>query len=339
MTDAGFFRGTSAEQDNRFSDKQKKLLKQLKFSENLNHKVDLTKVNLDALKPWISKRLEEILMMDDDVVVDFVINQLTENKFPDGKLLQINLTGFLNGKMAREFMGELWDHLLEAQASPDGIPPKLAELKKQEANKKSTSPNKVEEIIKKITPPVADNSPTSHRSGPNKSRSPSPSSKLNKSPRKDDSAPTEPNLQSKRFYRVREDGDKNGSPDPSDRQRESRKRRASSGSNVSDKSRHSRSKSPRYQNQDLNLGLGLNHALGPFHIVKADLEVNQVHVQVLDHLSNVDDHPKVIMKRKRRRNIKRIRKTRNTKSISAVLKRRILHRIQNEDQTKMEIND
>ena len=57
MTDAGFFRvsnsyfvlnfeiyfvifqGTSAEQDNRFSDKQKKLLKQLKFNEILTQKV------------------------------------------------------------------------------------------------------------------------------------------------------------------------------------------------------------------------------------------------------------------------------------------------------------
>lgn len=39
MTDAGFFRGTSAEQDNRFSDKHKKLLKQMKFSDALSLKV------------------------------------------------------------------------------------------------------------------------------------------------------------------------------------------------------------------------------------------------------------------------------------------------------------
>ncbi|CAG2182821.1 unnamed protein product, partial [Oppiella nova] len=38
MTDAGFFRGTSAEQDNRFADKHKKLLKQLKFNEVLVNK-------------------------------------------------------------------------------------------------------------------------------------------------------------------------------------------------------------------------------------------------------------------------------------------------------------
>lgn len=61
MTDAGFFRGTTAEQDNRFSDKHKKLLKQLKFSDNLLQKVNLKDVNLAVIKPWISKRITEIL--------------------------------------------------------------------------------------------------------------------------------------------------------------------------------------------------------------------------------------------------------------------------------------
>ena len=61
MTDAGFFRGTSAEQDNRFSDKHKKLLKSLKFSDNITHKVDLKDVNLAVIKPWINQRITEIL--------------------------------------------------------------------------------------------------------------------------------------------------------------------------------------------------------------------------------------------------------------------------------------
>lgn len=61
MTDAGFFRGTSAEQDNRFSDKHKKLLKQLKFSENILQKVDLKDVNLAVIKPWINNRITEML--------------------------------------------------------------------------------------------------------------------------------------------------------------------------------------------------------------------------------------------------------------------------------------
>ncbi|RWS03923.1 serine/arginine repetitive matrix protein 1-like isoform X2 [Dinothrombium tinctorium] len=80
MTDAGFFRGTSAEQDNRFADKQKKLLKQLKFAENLTQKIDMTKVNLDVIKPWITRRIYKILGMEDDVVEAFVFNQLEEQK-------------------------------------------------------------------------------------------------------------------------------------------------------------------------------------------------------------------------------------------------------------------
>lgn len=68
--------------------------------------------------------------------------------------MQINLTGFLNAKKSREFMGEcilpilsedrqptvisgeLWQHLIDAQTSPDGIPPALIELKKEELRKK-----------------------------------------------------------------------------------------------------------------------------------------------------------------------------------------------------------
>ncbi|EDL29986.1 serine/arginine repetitive matrix 1, isoform CRA_b [Mus musculus] len=74
--DAGFFRGTSAEQDNRFSNKQKKLLKQLKFAECLEKKVDMSKVNLEVIKPWITKRVTEILGFEDDVVIEFIFNQL-----------------------------------------------------------------------------------------------------------------------------------------------------------------------------------------------------------------------------------------------------------------------
>uniref|UniRef100_A0A673LBS0 Serine/arginine repetitive matrix protein 1-like n=3 Tax=Cyprininae TaxID=2743694 RepID=A0A673LBS0_9TELE len=76
--DAGFFRGTSAEQDNRFSNKHKKLLKQLKFAECLEKKVDMTKVNLEVVKPWITQRVTEILGFEDDVVIEFVFNQLEE---------------------------------------------------------------------------------------------------------------------------------------------------------------------------------------------------------------------------------------------------------------------
>lgn len=51
---------------------------------------------------------------------------------PDGKVMQINLTGFLNGKNAREFMKDLWPLLLSAQENIAGIPSAFLEQKKEE---------------------------------------------------------------------------------------------------------------------------------------------------------------------------------------------------------------
>ncbi|THD20160.1 hypothetical protein D915_008941 [Fasciola hepatica] len=131
MTDAGFFKGTSTEQDARFSDKKKKLMKTMKFGENLSQKVDMTRVNLDCIKPWIIKRVTELLNFEDEVVWDYVLNQLDE-RYPDPKEIQINITGFLNSKNARIFLTELWDLLLSAMQDPEGVPAMLIEAKKAE---------------------------------------------------------------------------------------------------------------------------------------------------------------------------------------------------------------
>lgn len=43
-------------------------------------KVDMDKVKLDVLRPWISKKITEYLHIEDDVVVEFVYNQLEDEK-------------------------------------------------------------------------------------------------------------------------------------------------------------------------------------------------------------------------------------------------------------------
>ncbi|KAM3183484.1 hypothetical protein ACTXT7_010265 [Hymenolepis weldensis] len=131
MTDAGFFKGTNTEQDSRFADKKKKLLKSMKFGENLSEKVDTSRINVDSIKPWIVKRITELLSFDDDIVCDFVVNMLAEQS-PDPKEIQINLSAFLGSKNARIFVGELWDLLLSAMNTPGGVPAILLEAKKAE---------------------------------------------------------------------------------------------------------------------------------------------------------------------------------------------------------------
>lgn len=38
------------------------------------------KVKIEVLKPWITQRITELLGMEDDVVVEFVFNQLDDDK-------------------------------------------------------------------------------------------------------------------------------------------------------------------------------------------------------------------------------------------------------------------
>ncbi|KAI8642697.1 serine/arginine repetitive matrix 1 [Parasitella parasitica] len=136
MGDAGFFKGTSADQDSRFSNKEKKLLKTMTFPSEFDQKVDMKKVNLDVIKPWISNRITELLGFEDEVVIDYTCS-LLEEKAQDPKRMQINLTGFLEGK-TQPFMGELWKLLLSAQNSVGGIPQEFIEQKKEELRRKQT---------------------------------------------------------------------------------------------------------------------------------------------------------------------------------------------------------
>jgi len=38
----------------------------------------MTKVNLEVIKPWITQRVTEVLGFEDDVVIEFIFNQLED---------------------------------------------------------------------------------------------------------------------------------------------------------------------------------------------------------------------------------------------------------------------
>ena len=139
----------------------------------------MAKVKLDVLKPWITKRIAEILGLEDDVVVEFVFNQLEDDRHPDPRKMQINLTGkekrtlissrsfspstsssgFLNGKNARLFMGELWTMLDAAQNNESGIPQELLDQKKEEMRNRKvwnfTNARKSSFVIPRFRPSLA----------------------------------------------------------------------------------------------------------------------------------------------------------------------------------------
>ena len=53
--------------------------------------------------------------------------------------MQINLTGFLNGKNARTFIAELWELLASAMENIGGIPAKFLEQKKEEIKRRQVT--------------------------------------------------------------------------------------------------------------------------------------------------------------------------------------------------------
>lgn len=143
----GFFRGTSADQDTRFSNKQAKLLKTQKFASELDHLVDMTKVKMDVMKPWIATRVTELLGFEDEVLINFIYG-LLEGKEVNGKEVQISLTGFME-KHTAKFMKELWTLLLSAQKNASGVPQQFLDAKEEEARKKKLEADRIASEIQK----------------------------------------------------------------------------------------------------------------------------------------------------------------------------------------------
>lgn len=136
MGDAGY-RGVSAEQDGRYRNKEQALLKKLakdgQFPAHFDQRVNMSKVNIEVMRPWIAERVEQLLGFEDDVVAEYVNGMLEDpdNVQPDPRKLQLSLTGFLE-KSTPIFMSELWSLLLSAQNSIGGIPQQFVEKKKEE---------------------------------------------------------------------------------------------------------------------------------------------------------------------------------------------------------------
>ncbi|CAJ1933164.1 unnamed protein product [Sphenostylis stenocarpa] len=142
-----FSPGTSADQDTRFSNKQAKLMKSQKFPPELEHLVDMTKVNMEVIKPWITRRVTELLGFEDEVLINF-IHSLLDAKEVNGKEVQIQITGFME-KNTGKFMKELWTLLLSAQKNASGVPQQFLDAKEEELLKKKAENDKIASEIQR----------------------------------------------------------------------------------------------------------------------------------------------------------------------------------------------
>ncbi|KIR37593.1 serine/arginine repetitive matrix protein 1, partial [Cryptococcus deuterogattii 99/473] len=137
MADTGM-RGTNALQDSRFKDKELASIKSTKFPKHFSEKVDLRKVNISVLRPWVAEKVTELIKVEDDIVVEYVFGMLEDrdNPTPDPKKMQVSLVGFMDKYGAAAFMDALWKLLLSAQKTVGGVPAEFIEAKKQELQRK-----------------------------------------------------------------------------------------------------------------------------------------------------------------------------------------------------------
>ena len=127
----------------------RKLIGKTKFPANFSEKVDMSKVNMETMVPWIQAEVEKYVGFDDDVLVGYVQSQLAP---PDGspvdpRAVQLNLMGFLE-KHTSSFMAELWTLLLSAQRHPMGIPEEFIERKREEIREKKVEAARVLELLR-----------------------------------------------------------------------------------------------------------------------------------------------------------------------------------------------
>lgn len=165
---ARFIRGGDDPKSTFLAGKERELLESKKWPNSFSRSVDTSKIRIDAFKPWIQRRISELMGVEDDIVVEYCMSQLkvlgdkdatanthnagdggsvlNEKPFLDPKKLQINLTGFMS-KKAHIFVKELWDLLLSAQESEYGIPQVFIEEKKREIEELEKEAEKVVEEV------------------------------------------------------------------------------------------------------------------------------------------------------------------------------------------------
>merc|ERR1712110_552456 len=127
------------------------------YAEGLDKKVDLRRVNLDALKPWIADKIARLITEEDgctvppDVAIDFCYKQLSlKSILNNGKEMQHNISTLIQVEPAQVYMSELWPLLLSAQNSPMGIPVAMVEAKKREILARNANKNERNKIADKI---------------------------------------------------------------------------------------------------------------------------------------------------------------------------------------------
>ena len=113
----------------------------------------MSRISLDAIRPWIERRVTQLLGDEDEIVNEYCVAQLEAydpvDRSVDPRELQVNLEGFLGIDSSAVFMSELWNLLLSAQSSSSGVPEELIEQQKREQEEREREAERIRQELEK----------------------------------------------------------------------------------------------------------------------------------------------------------------------------------------------
>lgn len=79
----------------------------MKFEPILDKKVDMRKVNLGVMRPWVTKRVVELVGLEDEVVVEYAMELLEDKSnpvchVPPKSIRRVNLEYHYRRQMGRK---------------------------------------------------------------------------------------------------------------------------------------------------------------------------------------------------------------------------------------------
>ena len=165
-------KGTASISDSRAATRA---LKSTKFPQHFAQPVDVSRVHRDIIHQWIEDRVTRALGFEDEIVASTALNLFVPEDLSGGggstepvdpRQAQIALEGFL-GKETASFCSDLWQLLLEAQDSPQGVPKSIVEAKQRELEEeKKKQQQLLEEQQRRAPPPPPPRLPPLHRPPP-----------------------------------------------------------------------------------------------------------------------------------------------------------------------------
>ena len=89
-------------------------------------RVSLENIVIASFRPWIARRLAELIGIDDEVLVSTVVHSLEDKSTLETGEVTLLLSPFMGRGNAERFVGELWKWIEKAQEN-DGVPKEFRE--------------------------------------------------------------------------------------------------------------------------------------------------------------------------------------------------------------------